>query len=191
MGATSWRARTVTDLMIEVWEALDCESVGRRELESIQQVLHEKFGEGAIESPAAIARTLADEGAVLRLPEVFECDSEWREQLLAKRNPATELNFSEMSEALRSFGLLEEKRRELGHEGKKLERLRLVVTNARQQTLQSARSKVLSAEQREQAKEISEWLAVWLRAPQLFPDWLELRMRAAEFKKKFSPALPE
>src|ERR1700682_5847532 len=73
-----WRSRTKRDLIIEVWEALDCESVGARELDQIQQVLHERLGAGAIESPAAIARVVADEGAALRHPEVFECDLKWR-----------------------------------------------------------------------------------------------------------------
>ena len=69
-----WRSRTKQDLVIEVWEALDCESVGARELEQIQEALRERFGEGALASPAAIARMVADEGAVLRHPEVCECD---------------------------------------------------------------------------------------------------------------------
>jgi len=180
-----WKSRTKHDLMIEVWEALDCESVGRKELKQIQGVLIERFGEGAVESPAAIARTLADEGAALRHPEVFEFDSEWRKQSLAHTNLGTELSFSSLPEALASFEKLETKRHELDNNGKERERLRLIVINARQQCQLTAESSVLKSEQREEAKEISEWLAVWLRSPQLFPDWLDLRMRAAEFKKKF------
>ena len=84
MTSTKWRARTIPDLIIEVWEALDCESVGARELAQIQQALAEKFGEGAESSPASIARTVADEGAVLRHPEVFEFDAEWRERKIAE-----------------------------------------------------------------------------------------------------------
>jgi hypothetical protein len=171
--------------MIEVWEALDCESVGRGELEQIQRVLIERFGEGATESPAAIARTLADEGAALRHPEVFECDSVWRKRTLAHPNLGTELSFSSLSEAVTSFEKLETKRRVLGNDGKELGRLRSLATKARQERLLAARSRVLSAEQREEAREISEWLAVWLRSPQMFPDWLDLRMRSAEFKRKF------
>ena len=76
--AKNWQSRTKRDLIIEVWEALDCESVGARELEQIQRVLSETLGAGAIESPAAIAREVADEGAALRHPEVFECDWKWR-----------------------------------------------------------------------------------------------------------------
>jgi hypothetical protein len=185
MNATEWRARTMTDLIVEVWEALDCESVGRHELERIAKELLEKFGAGVSQSPAAIARTLAEEGAVLRHPEVFEWDSEWRKQRLAQTKLGTELSFSSLPEALASFEKLETKRHELDNNGKELERLRLIVISARQQCHLTAQSTVLSSEQREEAKEISEWLAVWLRSPQLFPDWLDLRMRAAEFKKKF------
>ncbi len=185
MNATEWRARTMTDLIIEVWEALDCESVGRAELERIEKELLEKFGNGVTQSPAAIARMLADEGAVLRHPEVFEWDSEWRKRRLAQPELGTELSFSGLPEALASFEKLETKRHELGKDSKQLERLREIVINARRYSQMSAQSSVLSAAQREEAKEISEWLAVWLRSPQLFPDWLELRMRSPEFKKKF------
>lgn len=185
MDATEWRARTMTDLIVEVWEALDCESVGRSELERIENELLKKFGESVSQSPAAIARTLADEGAVLRHPEVFEWDSEWRKKRMAHASLGTELGFSSLTEALVSFGKLETKRHELGNDGKRFERLRLTVINARQHCQLSIQSNVLSPEQREEAKEISEWLAVWLRSPKLFPDWLDLRMRSAEFKKKF------
>jgi hypothetical protein len=185
MDATEWRAHTMTDLIVEVWEALDCESVGRSELERIENELLKKFGEGVSQSPAAIARTLADEGAVLRHPEVFEWDSEWRKKRLAHTSLGGELGFSSLSEALVSFEKLETKRHELANDRKGLERLRLTVINARQHCQLFAQSRVLSAEQREEAKEIAEWLAVWLRDPKLFPDWLDLRMRTAEFKKRF------
>ena len=188
MKPTEWRSRTMTDLIIEVWEALDCESVGRAELERIEKELLEKFGNGVTQSPAAIARTLADEGAVLRHPEVFEWDSEWRKQRLAHPELGTELSFSGLREALASFEKLETRRYQLGKDGKQLERLREIVINARRYSQMTAQSSVLSAEQREEAKEISEWMAVWLRSPQLFPDWLELRMRSPEYKKKFSNA---
>src|SRR6266446_7946862 len=71
-------ARTKEDLIVEVWEQLDCDSVGAAELEQIQKAIRERFGEGAVDSPASIARLLADEGAILRHPEVLECDADWR-----------------------------------------------------------------------------------------------------------------
>ena len=58
------QSRTKTDLIIEVWEKLDCESVGAAEISAIETVVLERFGDGAVESPMIIARILADEGAV-------------------------------------------------------------------------------------------------------------------------------
>jgi hypothetical protein len=203
MGATKWDARTIPDLIIEVWEALDCESVGASELERIQAVLFEKFGPGALESPASIARAVADEGAVLRHPEVFEFDLKWRERKMETSVFEGQLDFSDLSTAFAVIVKLEEKRlqlqtelpREKGEKGNgegetnnktpKSKELRAIVTAAREESLLRARSKILEESQRQQAKEIAEWLRVWLQAPELFSDWLDLRRRSPEFRKKF------
>jgi hypothetical protein len=182
LAAHSWRASTRRDLIIEVWEALDCDSVGARELELIQHVLGEKLGAGAIESPAAIARVVADEGAALRHPEVFESDLKWR-----AGNSLLHLDFSTLKSALESFGEVEIKRRGLEQtkDNAGLQHLNEVIAAARQDSLLLARSKILPTQERAEAKEVSEWLRVWLVAPELFRDWLELRMRSAEFRKRF------
>jgi hypothetical protein len=180
-----WRARTKRDLIIEVWEALDCESVGAHELQQIQQVLYEKLGAGAIESPASIARLVADEGAALRHPEVFQCDLKWRERKLTATS--RNLDFSSLKTVLESFSEVEGWRLELEEQKDNagLQRLRDVIVVARQDSLLTAHSKIVAETQRAEAKEISEWLRVWLVAPELFRDWLDLRMRSAEFRKKF------
>ena len=179
-----WRSRTKRDLIIEVWEALDCESVGTLELEQIQQVLHEELGEGAIASPGSIARVIADEGAALRHPEVFECDLKWREGKVAATS--NNLDFSSFAAALESFAEVEGRRVSAKQkDDEALWRLREVIAGARQDALLVARSKVMPDLQRAEAKEISEWLRVWLVAPELFRDWLELRMRSREFRRRF------
>ena len=187
MSAKSWSARTRRDLVIEVWEALDCESVGARELEQIQQALGEKFGAGALESPAAIARVVADEGAVLRHPEVFEFDVKWRKLEMAKTSFADELDFRDLSSAFQSVVKIEEKRLERRTDNQTAvpKDLREVVAAARADSLLRARSRILEPPQREQAKEIAEWLRVWLEAPELFSDWLDLRRRSPEYRAKF------
>jgi len=181
-----WNSRTRHDLIIEVWEDLDCESVGARELEQIQQALRERFGDGALESPASIARTVADEGAVLRHPEVFNYDSRWRERNLTGQS-LNGLNFSSLSEALESFSKIEDIRRELHTNGDKkgVEQLRLAIASTRKDCLLIARSKIVAESQRVQAKEVSKWLMVWLQSPELFSDWLDLRRRSPEFRKSF------
>src|SRR5687768_8988441 len=79
MKKLSWHSRTKDDLIVEVWQHLGDPSIGAAELREIQSALNEQLGEGAVDSPAAIARLLADEGAELRHPEVVECDATWRE----------------------------------------------------------------------------------------------------------------
>jgi len=190
MIARSWSARTKRDLIIEVWEYLDCESVGAPELEQIQQALSEKFGAGAQASPASIARTVADEGAVLRHPEVFQCDVKWREQNLKRWEFREVLDFSDFSSAFDSVVKLEEKRLQLQVDNEAtratgLRELRDIVVAARKDSLLQARSKILEISVRERLKEISEWLTVWLQSPELFSDWLDLRRRSPEYKKKF------
>ena len=187
MTTRKWRARTKQDLIVEVWESLDCESVGSRELQQIHQALLEQFGEGAAVSPAAIARTVADEGAVLRHPEVFECDRSWREENLKKWAFREALDFSDLPSAFASVVKLEERRLQLkvDSDDQGLKDLRELVVSLRKDLLLNARSKILEETQRQELKEIAYWLGVWLQAPELFSDWLDLRRRSPEFEKKF------
>jgi hypothetical protein len=180
-----WQSRTIPDLIIEVWEALDCESVGARELGRIQEALVEKFGEGAEASPASIARTVADEGAVLRHPEVFDFDAQWRERKMV--TTSAQVNFASLSDAFISFVKLDEQRQRLegANDEQGLKRLRQFVVDARADAQLRAQSKIINLSHREEAKEIANSLRVWLESPELFLDWLELRRRSPEFIKKF------
>ena len=181
-------ARTKDELVIEVWEQLDCESVGAKELEAIQRAVRDRFGAGAVESPAAIARTLADEGAVLRHPEVIECDAGWRESGFQKSLLPETVNFEGLKEAAESIERLDRLRQELeqGSRHSDLARLRAAVQSIRKDRLQVARSKVIEERTRFEAGEIAEWLNVWVNSPELFADWLDLRRRTAEFRARFS-----
>jgi len=187
MLKTNWKSRTKRDLIIEVWEFLDCESVGDAELQKIQQALRARFGEGATESPAAIARVVADEGALLRHPEVFECDRKWRAENLSRTAFADELDFSSLSSAFTSFVKLEEKRMELqaDSEADALKDLRESVAAISRDLSLRARSQIMDDTAKAQLKEVSHWLMVWLQSPELFSDWLDLRRRSPEFRKKF------
>src|SRR5215472_6575877 len=113
MSGVRIKDKTKQDLIIETWESLDCESVGAKELEEIQRVIDKRFGEGAIESPASVARTLADEGAVLRHPEVLECDARWRERKTNDAPVPDGMTFAGLQEAAESIRELEHVRRRL------------------------------------------------------------------------------
>lgn len=187
MKANRWRARTKQDLIIEVWETLDCESVGASELEQIQEVIRKRFGSGSLDSPASIARTLADEGAVLRHPEVLSLDTEWRERELSALIPPDELNFSGLAEASVSIKKLDALRRkfEQNSEQAQLKRLREMTLGFKQDALSIARIKTVERQTRMEATEISQWVTVWLESPDIFEDWLSLRQRSPEFMRRF------
>ena len=188
MKTTKWQARTRQELIIEVWEALDCESVGERELVAIQQELHKTLGAGAVISPAAIAREVADEGAMLRHPEVLHCDTRWRRQHLAELSAGEDLNFSNLVAAKASLLKIDELRREAEAESNEsaLQRLRELVVGGGKEARLVARSRIVPDHERAVAMEIMEWLRVWLQQPDLFADWLSLRQRSPEYRQRFN-----
>ncbi|MGI8918213.1 MAG: hypothetical protein ACR2H6_06390 [Pyrinomonadaceae bacterium] len=186
MKATKWQARTRQELIIEVWEALDCESVGERELLAIQHELRQTLGAGAVESPAAIARSVADEGAVLRHPEVSNCDTQWRTRSLAVI-PPQQLDFSSLAAAAASLKKIHELLLQAQGDSNEqnLRELREAAIQAGREAQLVARSKIVTEEDRKVAREIVEWIRVWLQQPELFDDWLSLRQRSPEYRKKF------
>jgi len=185
MVKPNWKSRTKLDLIIEVWEHLDCESVGARELEQIQKALLETFGAGALASPASIARAVADEGAVLRHPEVFECDRAWREANLKKAAFGDTLDFSELDVAFASMVKIEEERLQIGDNTSAVSDLREAVSEIRKELTLRAGSPIIDPSHRVLLGEVAQWLKIWLQAPELFSDWLDLRRRSPEFRKRF------
>jgi len=193
MKTHHWQARTRDELIIEVWEALDCESVGARELLAIQDALRETLGVGAVVSPASIARVVVDEGAVLRHPEVLNCDIKWRARSLAASRPLEELDFSTLEAAATSIKQIDELRMEAETEpnNHSVKQLRDLVIQAGKEARLIARSTIVPERERAAAKEICEWVRIWLQQPALFDDWLSLRQRSPEYQRKFAEQLFE
>ena len=183
-----WKSRTKRDLMIEVWEQLDCESVGTRELEEIRAAVRERFGEGAVESPAAVARLLADEGAELRHAEVLEMDARWRAADPYEPMFRNVLKFSDFAQATNSIKRLDNLRKQFERTSDRegLRRVRETVLKGKQRAEMIARNASVNERKRAEKSEIAEWFAVWLRQPEIFADWLELRQRSADFRKRFT-----
>ncbi len=182
-----WRSRTKHDLMIEVWEHLDCETVGAEELEAIMEAVRERFGEGAEESPASIARLLADEGAELRHAEVLETDARWRSVDPYDAMFRNVLKFSTFEETAASIKRLDNLRRQFERKGDKegLRRVRETVLKGKQRAQMIARNTTVNERKRAEKEEIAEWFAVWLRQPEIFEDWVALRRRAKDFRERF------
>ena len=187
MEKHEWKSRTKIDLMIEVWERLDCESVGAVELETIETVVRERFGEGAVENPAVVARLLADEGAELRHAEVLELDARYRSTDPYEAMFRNVLKFSTFAQAAASIKNLENLRRQLKRKKDQagLRRVHETALKGKQRAEMIARNPKVDKKKRVEKAEIAEWFAVWLRQPEIFNDWLELRQRSKDFRQRF------
>ena len=182
-----WQSRTKTDLIIEVWEKLDCESVGAAEISAIEESLLGHFGDGAVESPMIIARILADEGAELRHAEIMELDVQRRLESPYDAMFRNILKFADFKQTLISIRRLENLRRkfttENDREGLRLMRETAIKGKHRAQMI--ANNEKVSDEKRAEKQEIAEWFTIWLQNPEVFENWITLRQNSPDFIERF------
>ena len=174
--------------MIEVWEELDCENIGAKEIISIENAIREQFGEPAVDSPMVIARLLADEGAELRHSEIMK--------LFLERNQETELdalfrnilNFDTFEKALASIRNLENIRKKFSEDDDRegLRLLRETALQGKKDLISKAAKGNIGHESELMDSEIANWLTIWLQSPDVFEGWIALRMRSPDFKKNFT-----
>jgi hypothetical protein len=187
-------ARTRHELTIEVWAGLGSAAVGENELREIQRAIAKRFGAGAVDSPAAIARLLADAGAELRHPEIIEFDARWRAAQIEKDaadfsvfdrlDPARPLRLKQADALIRKLETLRKKLERAG-DAQALKRFRVAAVTASQTVQSLAKSAKIDERVRREQVEIVEWLSIWIRTPTLFAEWLELRKRSPDFQRRF------
>ncbi len=178
-----WNARNKLDLIFEVWEKLDCESIGRTEIEAIEMVVGEQYGASAVDSPMVIARLLADEGAQLRHSEIMALFVErasdqpyaavLRNLIRIDDLASTRTSLVEMTNLWRKY------KSEGDRQG--LEHVANAARNARKRALELSASR---ATKRDLNTEIAEWLRVWLETPEIFSSWVDIRMQTDDFKER-------
>ncbi|HMH43990.1 MAG TPA: hypothetical protein VK557_10945 [Pyrinomonadaceae bacterium] len=183
------------DLIVSEWRRLGAASLGADELIRIQQAIGEAFGQGAVESPSAIARELAHEGAELRHPEIIECDARWREayidgQLktfgkLSALEAVEPLRLKQAESLIRKLEQLRARFERTSDDGQVTE-LRACAIDARRAAVSRAKDASLPVALRHEQVEIAKWLMVWLETPNLFQQWIELRKGSPAFKERFS-----
>ncbi len=190
MSKQAWQARTKHDLIIEIWEHLDCETVGAHELDEIMATVQARFGKGALESPAQVARLLADEGAELRHAEVLETDARWRAHDPYEAMFRNVLKFADFAQATQSLRQLENLRREFARKKDQegIRRVRELALKGKRRAQMIARNAAVSAAKRAEKTEIADWFTVWLQTPEIFQDWVHLRRRAPAFQQRFPHA---
>ena len=177
-----WQSRTKNDLIIEVWEKLDCENIGRAELEAIEVVVGDVFGPSAVDPPMIVARLLADEGAELRHSEIMDLHVERASDQPYAAAFQNLLVISDLASTAASLRRLENLRLKYQSVGDKtgLRHIKETVINAKREC--EARAGGTAADTNE---EIALWLRIWLQTPEIFSHWFDLRLGSPEFTEKF------
>ena len=170
---------TKFEIIVDIWERMERDVVGAPELELIQQALTVRFG--GMVSVAAIARTLADHGVRLSHPAVLATDLKWRERtsLLTQED----LSFDSVEAATAFIEKIEALRENLKNDKPMLEHLRHSVQQIKGELDVLAASDRVN--QKILAREVAQWLTIWLQNPQIFPEWLALRLKTPEFRERF------
>lgn len=182
-----WTARTKLDLIIEVWEKLDCESVGAVEIEAIEEALRGRFGDAAVESPMRIARMLADEGAALRHSEIMDLWVRRHEDQPHEAEFRNLLKLDDIDAAYGSLRRADNLRRKFASENDKegSRLLRDEVLDAKAHLMKESRDRKNEADKRAISREVGEWLTIWLQSPDIFENWIKMRRASAAFQKQF------
>ena len=126
-------------VIIELWEQTGKQSAGASELDLIQQALLARFGAGVVESPASIARTLADHGVPLQHPGVLEADLRWRQGQMTALFSPEELNLETLEAAISLIEKIENLHRQF--ENSALENLRQSVLQMKIETRNVSRQR--------------------------------------------------
>jgi len=188
-----FQARNRTDLMLEVWESLDCESVGASEIIAIENAVEERFGPAAVDSPMVIARMLADEGAVLRHSEILKLYVDRSADTAYDAALRNAIDLTGPDAAHRSIKRLESLRQKYvadnDKEGLRLIRERAIAARADAEKRMSDRR--ISTAERAGYTEASEWLGIWLASPEIFENWVEVRRSSKNFLEKFGKGSTE
>ena len=163
--------------IVDWWTENGNEPAGAAELEQVQQALIARFGAQGRESPATIARTLADNGVPLRHPDVLAADVRWREREQVGLFTSEELDFSNIEAAVawaENLALIDDQ-----------SKLRAAVLQLKAELELVAKSMRIALPERLVAAEVAQWLTVWLQNPAIFGDWLALRRQSADFLARF------
>lgn len=161
---------------------METDTVGGAEISRIQEAIAESLSADSRDviqiGPASIARILADEGARLRHPEILEADVHWRERQEMISFPG-ELNDSSLIQLVFSF-IEKSQCREFDNKqsARKYMRQMALKLKSEFELIATHRNDL----EGEVAKEVSQWLKVFLETPEIARDWLALRIATPEYK---------
>jgi hypothetical protein len=179
------KSKSTKQEVLEIWRTLALEHVGEGEIRAIQAELERRLGSGRRASRSYVAAVLAEAGIRVEIDDKFV--DPWMDPPYTRRLKGL-LEFGDFVKAEGSIRKLDAAYREYRELGDRvgIGLVRTLMLRGRQRAAGLASNPRSSAEKREEKGEIANWFRVWLEAPDLFADWLELRKGSAEFRRRFA-----
>ncbi len=169
-----------SDLILELARELAVSVYTPAEIEQIRRQLLARWGAEGGASAEYIAEVLQAAGLRVRRshdPGASRYDEEFHDLLRFATLEDAELCLVRLDDLLRKF------REQADREGE--ERVFEVARLGRRRAMMIARNSHVDADKRAEKTEVARWFEVWLRNPESFFDWLELRKQAPEFRQLF------
>jgi len=178
------KSKSTKEQVLEVWRALGLERAGEREIRAIQAELARRLGPGPRASRSYVAGVLAGAGMRVEIDDKYV--DPWMDEPYAGRLKGL-LEFGDFAKAEDSIRKLDTAYREYRELGDRIGMglVRTLLLKGKQRAASLASNPRLSPEKREEKREIASWFRVWLEAPELFADWLDLRKESPEFRRRF------
>lgn len=157
------------------------------EIEQVRRKLLAEHGEAGKTSGDYIAAVLQQAGMRVLLSRRADTDEQYEEQFQDL------LHFSTLDEAEMCIVRLDELLRKFREEGEQaaIERVLEVARLGRRRAEMIARNRKVEEHKRAEKQEIANWFAMWLRTPEIFFDWLEVRKQTAEYQSLAARASEE
>jgi hypothetical protein len=151
------------------------------EIEQIRRRLIAQLGERGKTSADSIMSVLEEAGLRVVWSTRSDTQGHYEEEFTDL------LHFSTLDEAEMCLVRLDELLRKflLEKETAAAERVRQVARLGRRRAEMIARNHKVEAPKRLEKQEIAAWFALWLKTPDVFFDWLELRKQSPEFQRQF------
>jgi hypothetical protein len=172
------------ELILEIFAEEGFKELGDEEIRRINERLAAIHGRGGVASPAYIANILISAGKTVRYQDSLTGGSEpdrYAEDF------AGLLKFDTLSAAESSIRAIDRFFRRFLAEGDEegMARCREVAQRGRLRARLIAGNEQVAAEKRAEKEEISFWFDLWLRTPDLFEDWIELRKNSPDYRRRF------
>lgn len=168
-------------LILQVAAELEKPAYTPAEIEQIRRRLIAEHGEAGQTSADYVADVLLEAGMRVVLSPHTDTQGRYEEEFQDL------LHFSTFEEAEMCLVRLDELLRKFTAEGERAAAARVieVAQLGHRRAEMIARNHKVDALKRAEKEEIANWFSVWLKQPDAFFDWLEIRKQAEDFQKQF------